>query len=91
MEHGPQLCNVSGKGDIRVKHNDSLQVGRESLGQDELHQTINARVVFVGDPGNFRLHQEGKRRSRKKGKKRIIMFIFYINIINSTWYIKSIQ
>lgn len=55
MEHSPQLRNVGGKGDIRVKDDDSLQVGRKSLGQDKLHQTVNPGVMFIGDPGNFRL------------------------------------
>lgn len=69
MEHSPQLCNVGGKGDIRVKDDDSLQVGRKSLGQHKLHQTINPRVMFIGDPGNFRLDRTRQRGSWRKGKK----------------------
>lgn len=66
VEHSPQLCNVGGKGDVRVKDDDPLQVGRKSLGQDELHQTVNTGVMFVGDPGNFRLDRAAKRGSRKR-------------------------
>lgn len=69
VEHSPELSNVCCKGDVCVKDDDPLQVGRKSLGEDKLHQTINPRVVFVGDPGNFRLDREVKRKSRRKQKK----------------------
>lgn len=77
VEHSPQLRNVGCKGDIRVKDNDPLQVGRKSLGQDELHQTVNPRVMFVGDPGNFRLDRavKGGSRKRKKTKHCINFFL----------------
>ena len=70
VEHSPELGNVCCKGDVCVKDDDPFQVGRKSLGEDELHQTINPRVVFVGDPGNFRLDREVKRKSRRKQKKK---------------------
>lgn len=91
MEHGPQLRNVGCKGDVCVKDDDPLQVGRKSLGEDELHQTVNPRVMFVGDPGNFRLDRAAERGSRKRKKKKTIALIFCTNIIDSAWYIKSIQ
>ena len=69
VEHSPELSNVCCKGDVCVKDDDPLQVGRKSLGEDKLHQTINPRVVFVGDPGNFRLDREVKRKSRRKQKE----------------------
>lgn len=75
MEHGPQLCNVGGKGDIRVEDDDPLQVGRQSLGQDQLHQTVNPRVMFVRDPGNFRLDRTAKRGRRKRKKN-------YVNVLH---------
>lgn len=78
VEHGPQLCNVGRKGDICVKDNDPLQVGRKSLGQDKLHQTVNARVVFVGDPGYFRLDQAGTRsRKKERGGKKESLHSFF--------------
>ena len=69
MEHSPELCNIGGKGDVCVKDDDPLQVGRKSLGEDKLHQTVNPRVMFVGDPGNFRLDRAVKRGSRRKENK----------------------
>jgi hypothetical protein len=81
VEHSPQLRNVSGKGDISVENNDSLQVGRECLGQYKLHKAINPRVVFVGDPGHFRLDREGEKGHWKKEKK-LITLILCLNAIN---------
>lgn len=64
VEHSPQLRDVRGEGDVCVKDDDPLQVGGESLGQDQLHQAVNPRVMLVGDPGNLRL-----RRAREKKEK----------------------
>lgn len=66
VEHGPQLSDVCGEGDVCVKDDDPLQVGGESLGQDQLHQAIDPRVMFVGDPGNLRLHRSEGEGERKK-------------------------
>lgn len=79
MEHSPELCNIGGKGDVCVKDDDPLQVGRKSLGEDKLHQTVNPRVMFVGDPGNFRLDRAVKSESRRKEKKKISALISLYN------------
>lgn len=76
VEHSPQLRNVGRKGDVCVKDDDSLELGRKSLGEDKLHQAINPRIMFVGDPGNFRLDRAGKRKSRRKGEKKITTLLF---------------
>ena len=55
MEHSPELCDIGHRGDVCVKDDGRLQIGRKSLGEEKLHQTINHRVMFVGDSGNFRL------------------------------------
>lgn len=34
------------------------EVFRQSIRQDELHEAIDAAVVFVGDPGDMRLKQQ---------------------------------
>lgn len=70
VEHGPQLCDVRGEGDVCVKDDDPLQVGGEGLGQDQLHQAVNPRVMFVGDPGNLRLHQMAAKRGRRRKKRK---------------------
>lgn len=75
VEHGPQLCDVGCEGDVRVKHNDPLQVGGKGLGQDELHQPVDPRVMLVGDPGNLRLHRAAKTRRRRKKKNHCINFL----------------
>lgn len=36
------------------------EVFRQSIRQDELHEAIDAAVVFVGDPGDVRLKQQHK-------------------------------
>lgn len=60
MEDGPELSNVSGEGDVGVKDNDLLQVGGEGLGEDQLHQTVDPRIVLVWDPGHLRLQHKTK-------------------------------
>ena len=55
MEDGPQLGDVGGEGDVRVEDDDPLQVGGQRLGQDQLHEAVDPRVVLVGDPRHLRL------------------------------------
>lgn len=50
VEDGPEFSDVSGKRDVRVQDDDSLQVRRQRLGEHELHEAVDSRVMFVGDP-----------------------------------------
>ncbi len=50
VEDCPEFSNISGKRDVCVQDNDSLQVGQQCLSQHQLHQAINSRVMFVGNP-----------------------------------------
>lgn len=60
MEDGPEFSDVGGEGDVGVEDNDPVQVGGEGLGEHQLHQAVDPRVVLVGDPGHLRLQRETK-------------------------------
>lgn len=60
MEDSPEFSDVSGEGDVGVEDNDFLQVGGEGLGENQLHQAVDPRVVLVWDPGHLRLQHKTK-------------------------------
>lgn len=60
MEDSPKFSNVSGKRDVCVKDDYSLQVWRQRLSEYELHQAVDSRVMFVRDPWHLRLKHDTK-------------------------------
>lgn len=60
MEDGPEFSDIGGEGDVGVEDDDPVQVGGEGLGEHQLHQTVDPRVVLVGDPGHLRLQRKTK-------------------------------
>lgn len=60
VEDSPKFSNVSGKCDVCVKDNYSLQVWRQRLSEHELHQAVDSRVMFVRDPWHLRLKHDTK-------------------------------
>lgn len=55
VEDSPEFSDVSGERDVCVQDDDSLQVGWQRLGEHELHQAVDSRVMLVGDPWHLRL------------------------------------
>lgn len=55
VEDSPEFSNVSGKRDVCVQDDDPLQVRWQRLSEHKLHQAIDSRVMFVGDPWHLRL------------------------------------
>lgn len=60
VEDGPQLSDVRGKGDVRVQDDDSVQVWGQSLGEHQLHEAIDPRVVLVWNPGHLWLKHNAR-------------------------------
>lgn len=60
MEDSPKFSNISGKGDVCVQNDDPLQIGRQRLGEHQLHQTVDPRVMFVRDPRHLALKHTDK-------------------------------
>lgn len=60
MEHGPEFSDVSGKGDVSVQDDDSMQVGGQRLGEHQLHEAVDPRVVLVWDPRHLRLKHKAR-------------------------------
>ena len=56
LEDRPQPTNVCGKGDVSVEDDDATKVMGENLGQGELEEAKDTRVVLVRDPGNILHH-----------------------------------
>ena len=62
VEDGPEFGDVRGEGDVGVEHDDPLEVRGQRLGEHQLHQPVDPRVVFVGDPRYLRLKERGGHR-----------------------------
>lgn len=82
VKDSPELSNVCSKGNICIKYNDSFEVGRQSLCQNQLHQPIYPRIVFVGYPGHFRLIDRKDKEERRKERKRQALLEIVVLIKN---------
>lgn len=69
MKDSPKLSNVCSKGNVSIKDNDSFKIGGKCLCENQLHQSIDARIVFVGYPGHFRLIARKDKKERKEEGK----------------------
>lgn len=70
VEDSPEFGNVSGKRDVRVKDDYSLQVWRQRLSEHELHQAVDPRVMFVRDPWHLRLKDDTKAKPELMSSRR---------------------
>jgi len=60
VEDSPEFSYVSGKSDVSVQHDDSLQIWGQCLREHQFHQAVDSRVMFIRDPRHFRLKQYSK-------------------------------
>ena len=68
-EDSPELGDVSGEGDVCVQDDDLSHVCGQCLGESQLHQAVDSRIVLIRDPRHLRLQQEGEMDTFTKRKQ----------------------